>query len=102
MQKLSIEEINKEHKPNPIFDGMPESLKDPACFEDIEKRLRSLLISDHKHKTIKAYIACKRCQTKLNKKREVMKEIGFKDVKQYSEWRRIMSIISQKRSFQLR
>jgi hypothetical protein len=100
--KLDLSTVPKDIKPNPIFDGLPESLKDPKCFDDIESQLKLLLISDHKHSTVKSYVKCKRCKDKFEKRQTLMKELGFKDVKQYAEWRRIMSIIKQKRNFQLR
>lgn len=100
MPKLDLSTVPKL-KTNPIFDGLPEALKDPKCFKDIETKLRTLLISDHKHSTVKSYNGCKRCKAKFDKRQAYMKEVGFKDIRQYSEWKRIMSIISQKRNIQL-
>lgn len=99
--KLDLKTVPKL-KPNPIFNGLPDSLKDPKNFKKIENKLRLSLLSDHKHSTMKGYTKCKRCQDKFKKRQILMKEIGFVDIKQYMEWKRIMSIIIQKRNFQLR
>lgn len=101
MEKIDLKTVSKDIKPNPIFKDMPDKLKDPKLFKDIERRLRMSLISDHKHDTIKTYKKCKRCQDKFNKRHSLIKELGFKDIRQYMEWKKIMSIIVQKRNFQV-
>lgn len=102
MQKLNIEEVNKKRKPDPLFKGMPKTLKDPKCYERIEKQLQELLKSDHKHKTASSYVKCKECQEKYQLRKTKMKEIGFKSISQYMAWKKIMNIIINKKSFQLR
>jgi len=81
-------------KLNPILKGLPKFLKDPKNYKGVEQRLRLALVSDHKHSTIKAQIACSRCQKKMERKREVMKEYGFKDFAQLMEWRKVMEIMN--------
>ncbi len=80
---------------------MAEDLKDPKCFKDIEKKLIMVVFSDHKHKTVKSYVGCKRCRAKLEKKTKMIKDFGFKDYGQYSEWRRVMSIITNEKDFKV-
>lgn len=102
MDKLDLKTVPKNLKPNPIFKGLPDTLKDPKMFDEVEKKLRLATLSDHKHSTVKSYVGCKRCKDKFAKRQAIMKEYGFKDIKQYMEWKRVMSIIKQKRNFQLR
>lgn len=101
MEKLDLTTVPKL-KPNPIFKGMPAKLKDPKNYKEIETKLQRCLISDHKHKTLKTYMKCERCQAKFQKRKVMMKEMGFKDGMQYAEWKKIMSIIINEKSFQLR
>lgn len=83
-------------KVNPIFKGLSDDLKDPKKFKSIEKKIADVMVSDHKHRTIKAFINCKRCQDKLKKKRELLDKLGFKNQEQYQMWRKVMGIISNK------
>ena len=59
------------------------------------------MISDHKHATIKQFIKCKRCQAKVQKKTEMIKELGFKDFVQYQNWKKIMQIMINKKNLTL-
>lgn len=102
MQKLSKEEINKKGKPNPLFKGMKSTLKDPKNYEKIEKRLQEILKTNHVHKTISAYVKCPTCQDRRQERQKQMKKEGFKSIEQYMEWKRIMSIIINKKNFQIR
>lgn len=102
MKKLDIKEVNKKRKPSPLFKGMPKSLKDPSNFETTEKQLIEILKSDHKHKTASSYAKCSECQQKREERKQKMKDIGFKSIQQYMEWKKIHEIIRNKKSFQLR
>lgn len=102
MKKLDLTTVPQDIKPNPIFNGLPEHLKDPLVFEDIEKKLNKVLISDHKHKTVSEFVKCKRCEAKRHKRNKLIREIGFNSYEQYLVWKKIMNIIINKKSFQLR
>lgn len=102
MNKLTLEQIQAKHKPNPLFKGLSSKLKDPANFEPTEKRLIEILRTDHKHKTASSYVKCAECQAKRSERTMLMKDIGFKSMAQYLEWKKIMTIIKEKKSFQLR
>lgn len=91
-KKLTIDEIGKLAA-DPLFADLPDALKDPSCYADIERALANAVHSDHQHKTLKGYTRCKRCQAKLEKQRGLKKEIGFTSQEQYLGWKRIMSII---------
>lgn len=100
MKKQTLNKI-KNAKENPIFEGLSDKLKDPKNFEAIERKIANTMISDHKHTTIKQFIKCKRCQDKVRKKAEMIKEMGFKDFAQYQNWKRVLSVIINKENFQL-
>ena len=102
MNKLTLKQINKSNKPNPIFKGLPESLKDPKIYEETEKKLILILKSDHKHKTASSYTKCKECNAKREERKNLMKKIGFKSIQQYMEWKKIMTIINDKKNFQIK
>jgi len=101
MKKLDLKNV-PSLKPNPLFKELPESLKDPKNFKKIEKKLVAVLKTDHAHKTIKEFTTCAWCQDLVQKRQALMKEIGFKDYGQYIMWKKVMTIISKKQSFQLR
>lgn len=100
MRKLTKEEIENV-KENPMFDTLPEKLKDPKCFKKIETKLSNIMISDHKHKSVQTFVRCKRCLAKMNKKNEAIKELGFKDSIQYQHWKKVMQILRAKKDFVL-
>jgi hypothetical protein len=102
MHKLDLSSVPKRIKPNPIFKGLPSVLKDVKNFEKTEKKLISVLQSDHKHSTAKAYVKCKECNDKRLERQKIMKDIGFKSLSQYLEWKKIMTIIRDKKNFELR
>ncbi len=101
MKQLDLNKV-KKLKPNPIFKGLIPRLKDPKNFVKIEKELVDILKSDHKHKTVKTYVACVECQNKLQLKQQRMKTMGFTSYGQYIEWRKVMTIIHNKSNFQVR
>ena len=100
MDKITKEQIDNA-KVNPIFDGLSDEIKDPKGFKKIEKKLESIMRSDHKHTNIKQFIKCKRCEVKRNKKNEAIKELGFKDINQYQNWKKVMQIIVNKTNLEL-
>lgn len=101
MKKLDLKTVPKL-KPNPLFKGLSAKMKDPKNFVDIEKRLQEVISSNHVHKTATSYAKCKECQGKREERKKMMKDIGFKSIQQYLEWKKIMVIISEKKSFQLK
>ena len=101
MQKLDLKTVPKL-KPSPIFKGFPQTLKDPKNYKKTEAKLLKILKSDHTHKTASSYAKCVECQKRREERKELMKEIGFKSIQQYMEWKKIMAIIINKKDFQVR
>lgn len=91
--KLTNEEIGKL-KPNPIFEGLSDELKDVKIVPKIEKALS--FPSDHKHRKVSAWQKCVRCQELDKRRKEKMLELGFKDSKQYYAWKQVMATLINK------
>lgn len=102
MKKLDISTVPETSKPHTILDGLPDSLKDPARFKDVEKQLMLVSLTSHKHKTASSYVKCEECQVKYKERKQLMKDLGFKNTGQYMEWKKIMLIIINKQSFQVK
>jgi len=102
MIKLDLSTVPKKLKPNPLFKGMSDYLKDPKNFDKVELELIKILQSNHKHKTASAYVKCQECQSKRDERTKRMKKIGFKSLQQYMGWKKIHTIIKEKKSFQLK
>lgn len=101
MRKLTIKEMGKA-KLNPIFKGLPKELKDKSRYVAIEKQVRDVMYSDHQpHKSMKGFVACKRCAAKLARRQQLLKDLGFTSYPQYMEWKKIMSIIISERDITL-
>lgn len=98
--KIKSSEVGKL-KEHPVLKDLSDELKDVDKYKPIEKDLRTIMISDHKHKTPKAFINCKRCKEKFDKRKKALKDYGFKDYQQYLMWRKVMEIISQNKDFQI-
>ena len=80
-----------------IFEGMPDTLKDPRKYEDIVNSIDSLVKTDHKHKLVSEYVQCADCQAKYRARNDRIMELGFAGPLQYLEWKRVMAIMRQKR-----
>ena len=100
MNKYDVSKI-KDLPTHPLFKGFPEELKDPDCFLTIEKKIDRIMRSHHRHKLIKAFVKCKRCQDKVKKKGEYIRGLGFTGVEQYQMWKKIMAILINQKDFTL-
>lgn len=76
-----------------MFETLPKKLKNPKSFLAIENRINRIMFSDHKHKSVKAFVTCAWCQEKLKKKQEYIKSLGFKDYNEYQQWKQIIKIM---------
>ena len=76
-----------------ILKGLPKRLKDVKNFEKIIGKLSKILQNSHQHKTMKQYADCEQCQVNRMKRTSLMREMGFKSIPQYLEWKKIMEVI---------
>lgn len=98
MSKLNLKAV-PNLKPNPLFVGLKESLKDPKCFKKIEEKL--VIKSDHTHKSVKDFVACESCNGQRLARQKNLKKLGFTSFNQYLTWKKIMQILINKKDFQL-
>ncbi len=83
-------------------EGLPTKLKNPKCFDVVEEKLRVVMKSEHTHKSVREFVRCDECMARRKKRTDLMKELGFKSINQFMEWRKIMTIIKNKSNFQVR
>lgn len=81
---------------NPILQGMPEHLKDPANYEKIRKAILNAGATPHSHSEVLQWSGCKTCQRKQWDRKEMMKKLGFKNGQQYLLWCRIHEQIKER------
>ncbi len=90
-----------ELKNHPVFEGLPDELKDIKKYKQIEKKLQLIMVSDHKHTKVSSFVGCKRCLAKMKKKSAAIRDYGFKDYQQYAIWKKVMIIIYNEKDFQV-
>lgn len=83
-----------ELKKHPILDDLSDDLKSLEKYREIEKTLNNIMLSDHKHKTMKAFKKCSQCEKKMIKKRNKINSYGFKSYHQYLQWKKVMDIVN--------
>ena len=67
---------------------LPEYLKDPANFEDIQKKVFKTLEGTCTHTEIMEMAKCSKCTKKMLERRALLKALGFKNPAQYMAWRK--------------
>lgn len=73
---------------NPALKGLPEHLKDPANFPDIQSKILATLQSSCGHSELLDFAKCEKCTANMLKRRKLLKQLGFKNPAQYMEWRK--------------
>lgn len=81
---------------NPLLQGMPEHLKDPANFKKIYKAIYNAGVSMCDHAEVIEWAGCKKCQSKAWARKETMKKLGFRSGSQYLLWCRIHEQIKER------
>lgn len=78
-----------KHIGNPLFDGLSAYVKDPKNFFEIQKSIIDTVQTKCTHGDIMEFAKCKICTAKMLERRKLLKKYGFKNAKQYFEWRRV-------------
>jgi hypothetical protein len=81
---------------NPLLEGVPDKLKDTKEADKLERILAQIMYSDHKHREMRTFMKCKRCQEKVEKRRKMLEKYGFTDYQQYLTYKRVIELIKQK------
>lgn len=82
-----------QYTPNPMFNGLPEYLKDPNNFDKIQKMLLETLATGCSHSEPSEWSACKKCTDNMIERRLLMQKLGFISIQQYMAWRKVMETI---------
>lgn len=77
------------HLKNPLLEGLPAYVKDPKNFFEIQKSVLETIKTKCSHSDVIEYAKCKICTNKMLERRRLLKKYGFKNPKQYFEWRRV-------------
>lgn len=78
-----------------VFKGLPDSLKEPEKYLEVETKVLEIMNTGHHHRKIGAFIKCKVCEPKLKERREYLADVGFKDYHQYLRWKQVMDIMNK-------
>lgn len=92
-EDVKPETFPSQTKKNPIFEGLPEYLKDPANYKKIKKQLLNELSSTHSHGEMVEWAACPSCQRKFTERGVVIRKLGFTSSAQYMAWDKVMKTI---------
>lgn len=83
-------------RPNPIFKGLSNYVKDPANFKEIQKEILNTLAVGHSHSEMLDYAKCAECTRKMKDRRTLLKKYGFKNPAQYMAWRKVHEEITKR------
>ena len=85
-----------KYRPNPLFAGMPDYLKDPDNYEKIQRALLDAGATRHSHAEVIDWAGCRECQKKQWARKEMMKKLGFQSGRQYLEWKKVHDTIKSR------
>lgn len=82
-----------EYTPNPVFNGLPEYLKDPQHYDKIMRSLLETLATTCSHGDPSEMAKCHKCTQNMLERRALMNKLGFKSSAQFMAWRKVMETI---------
>ena len=91
--KIGLSDLPKKYKQHPMLKGIPDELKDVKKYREVEKKLVSIMLSSHKHRSQMVFANCEECSAKFTERREYITGLGFKDYGQFMLYRRVMNLI---------
>ena len=89
-------DIKLKPKSNPLIADLPEYLKDPANYEEIQRKILKTFTSTCGHTEIMQWAECEKCTKKMLDRRKLLKELGFKNPRQYMAWRKTHETIKER------
>lgn len=93
---MDTPDINYKPKADPNVASLPEHLKNPANFEDIEKKVIQSIMSSCTHSDVFEMAECEKCTKKMLERRKLLKRLGFKNPAQYYAWKKIHTEIKKR------
>ena len=82
-----------KYRPNPFLADLPTHLKDPKNYKKIMKAILDTLATKHSHADLFEWSQCKSCSQKMLERRLLLKNLGFRNPRQFLEWRKVMDVI---------
>lgn len=89
-------DIKFKSKSDPLVAFLPDHLKNPANYEDIQKKILATLKTKCSHSDMLEMSKCQKCTDMMIRRRKLLKELGFKNPAQYMQWRKIHEKIKEK------
>lgn len=89
--KLSI-----KPRQDPLTANLPEYLKNPANYEEIQKIILKSFATSCSHGSPAEMAVCPKCTEKMLERRKTLKKLGFKNPAQFMAWQKIHTTIRQK------
>ena len=88
--------IDIKPKTSPILASLPEYLKHPKNYENIQRQIIASVQTDCSHSELLEYAKCKKCTQKMLERRYLLKRLGFKNPTQYYAWKRVHENIRER------
>ena len=81
--------LNFKPRVNPLIADLSEFLKNPANFAEIQAKLVASVQTTCTHSDVLEMAKCEKCTKNMIERRKLLKKLGFKNPRQYMEWRKI-------------
>lgn len=95
MTENEAKELPK-YRPNPIFNGLPDYLKDPKNFKKIEKAILETLAGKCSHGEVIEWATCAKCQRRFAERSAFIQKLGFRSPAQYMAWKKVHEEITRR------
>jgi hypothetical protein len=83
-----INELTIKPRLNPLIADLPEHLKNPANYDEIQAKIIASVQTSCTHSDVFEMAKCEKCTKKMLNRRKLLKSLGFKNPRQYMEWRK--------------
>ena len=85
-----------KRKANKYIAEIPDYLKDPRNYDKIQRALLDTFAGMHSHAEVTDWNNCLTCQNKFLEHKELMVKLGFKSMRHYYHWKRVMDVMTGK------
>lgn len=83
-------------KSHPLLAELSDYLKDPGNYMEIKKKILDTLAVGHSHSELLGYASCVTCTANMEKRRKLLRDLGFKNPAQYRAWDKVHTEIAKK------
>jgi alkylated DNA repair dioxygenase AlkB len=89
MEEIKKQDIDLKPKTNPLVASLPDYLKNPANYQEIQMKIIESVMTTCSHSDIGEFARCPKCTEKMLERRKLLKKLGFKNPAQYKVWQQI-------------